>query len=226
MDTSGNMTAVTPTATLTASENVYSYGGGKAIIADYQTGQKINYSAEYAGLSFADNNLSINSTSGSLTIQNARDKLIEVADSAGNTTAYGYISSDEGELDGSNYDKFEVIGGGNELTNIITAGSGGSSLWGGTGGADTLTGGNGQDIFFFGKNDGADIINNAASSDVVNLYDVSLSDIVAANISGNAVSATFNTGATLQINSAENLSSTFRLADSSWKYNHRSNQWQ
>ena len=119
-----------------------------------------------------------------------------------------------------------VFIGGNEVSNIITAGNGNSSLWGGTGGTDTLTGGNGQDIFFFGKNDGADVINNASSSDVVNLYDVSLSDIVAANVEGNVVSATFNTGATLQINSAENLSPTFQLADSSWKYNHSSGNWQ
>ena len=115
---------------------------------------------------------------------------------------------------------------GNGENNSIVSGSGTSSLWGGAGN-DTLVGGSGAEMFWYGKNDGADVINNASSSDIVNLYDVSLADITAATTSGNKISATFNTGNNLQINSAENLSPTFQLADSSrWQYNHGSGNWQ
>ena len=89
-----------------------------------------------------------------------------------------------------------------------------------------MTGGAGQDNFFYGKNDGADVINNASSSDTVNLYDVTLADITAAVTSENQISVTFNTGSNLQINSAENLSATFNLADGNWKFNHSSGTWQ
>ena len=116
---------------------------------------------------------------------------------------------------------------GNEENNSIVSGSGTSSLWGGSGNvADTLVGGNGAEMFWYGKNDGADVIENASSGDVVNLYDVSLADIATATGSENKISVTFNTGNHLQVNSAENLSPTFNLADGSWKYNHSSGNWQ
>ena len=116
---------------------------------------------------------------------------------------------------------------GNGENNSIVSGSGNSSLWGGSGNsADTLVGGSGAEMFWYGKNDGADVINNASSGDIVNLYDVSLSDITSADISNKTISATFNTGNTLQINSSENLSATFRLADGNFKFNHSSGEWQ
>ena len=111
--------------------------------------------------------------------------------------------------------------------NQIAAGSGNDSLWGGSGrSADTLVGGNGSDMFWYGKNDGADVINNASSNDVVNLYDVSLSDISSVNYRDKTISATFAGGGNLQINSAENISSTFQLAEGRFKYNHTSGEWQ
>ena len=115
---------------------------------------------------------------------------------------------------------------GNGGNNSITGGSGSSSLWGGNGGNDVLTGGSGTDVFFYGKSEGADIINNASSSDVINMYDVRLSDFVSADISGKTFSFGFGGGNSLQINSSENLSATFNLADGSWKYNHSSGNWQ
>lgn len=82
-------------------------------------------------------------------------------------------------------------------------------------------------VLFFGKNDGTIFINGAYSSDIANLYDTKLSDISAANVEGNKISVTFNTGSSLQINSAENLSPKFNLADgSSWQFNHTSGSWQ
>ena len=143
-----------------------------------------------------------------------------------NTVAYAYYASGGGQLNGSSFSVLEVIIGGNNSANQITAGSGGSSLWGGFGGDDILTGGSGVDNFFYGKNDGADVINNASSSDFVNLYDVSLADIISANISGSQISVSLSTGNNLQINSSENLSATFNLADGSWKFNYSSQTWQ
>ena len=172
-----------------------------------------------------DKDFMINSSSGALTIKNALNKVLDVS-SGSNTVAYVYMASGGGEINGSSFSQLEVIIGANNFANQITSGNGGSSLWGGVGGIDTLTGGAGIDTFFFGKNDGEDLIQNAGSSDVVNLYDVSLSDITAATVSGNKISVTFNTGNNLQINSAENLSATFQLADGNFKFNHSSGTWQ
>ena len=221
---SSNSTSTTSTTTSTATTS-HTYSGGNKSITNYSAGQKINYSTDFTGIGFSGNNFMVNSSSGSLTIQNARNKIIDVA-VGGNTVAYAYLANSGGEINGGGFSQLEIIIGGNNSANTITAGSGGSSLWGGSGGNDILTGGTGQDNFFFGKSDGADIINNAGSSDVVNLYDVSLADITAATASGNKISVTFNTGSKLQINSTENLSSTFNLADGSFKFNHDSGQWQ
>ena len=116
---------------------------------------------------------------------------------------------------------------GNSDSNSIVGGNGNSSLWGGTGNdADTLVGGTGSEMFWYGKNDGADIVNNASSSDIINMYDISLSDFVTADISDKKFSFTFNTGNSLQVTSSESNSATFNLTDGSWKYNHSSKQWQ
>ena len=212
------------TNNLQADNNIYTYSGGNKNITNY-AGEKINYSTDFTGLGFNGTDFILNSSTGSLTIKNALNKILDVA-VGGNTVAYAFMGNIGGKLDGSSFSVLEVIIGGNNLSNEIFAGSGGSSLWGGSGGDDILTGGAGQDNFFFGKSDGADIINNAGSSDVVNLYDVSLSDIISADISGSQISVTFNTGNHLQVNSAENLSATFKLADGNWKFNHSSGQWQ
>ena len=64
---------------------------------------------------------------------------------------------------------------GNGRNNVLKAGKGSSSLWGGAASSDTLQGGSGRDMFWFGKNDGNDVINDFhagrdSNSDVVNLY--------------------------------------------------------
>ena len=223
--TPSTSTTSTTTTTPSTATTSHTYSGGNKSITNYSAGQKINFNADFTGIGFSGNNFMVNSSSGSLTIQNARNKVIDVA-VGGNTVAYAYLASSGGAINGSGFSQLEVIIGGNNSANTITAGSGGSSLWGGSGGNDILTGGSGSDTFFYGKNDGADIINNASSADVVNLYDVRLSDITSATTSGRTISATFNTGSSLQINSAENLSATFKLADGNFKFNHSSGNWQ
>ena len=118
---------------------------------------------------------------------------------------------------------------GNGVANSIIGGNGSSSLWGGVGNvSDTLTGGNGADMFWYGKNDGADFINNAAENDTVNLYDVGVNDIdfSTLNITSNQISLSFTTGGTLNINNDTNLTSTFNIAEGSFKFNRSTNSWQ
>ena len=116
---------------------------------------------------------------------------------------------------------------GDEGDNQITAGTGNASLWGGVGGNDTLIGGSGQNMFWYGKTNGADVIQNAKENDTVNLYDISLSDITSVSYGEKSISLGFNTGGTLQINDTGNLSSKFMLADGTkWQFNHSTKNWQ
>lgn len=152
---------------------------------------------------------------------------VEVSDAANNNIwldgSAGQIFANVINIDASTATGQNILAG-NAADNWIAGGAGTSSLWGGAGN-DTLIGGIGQDMFWYGKNDGAYLIGNASSNDVVNLYDISLNDIVSANVEGNVISATFNTGGTLQINSAENVSAKFQLTDGAWQFNHAENSW-
>lgn len=64
---------------------------------------------------------------------------------------------------------------GNYFGNVIYAGTGGDSLWGGNSANDTLYGGAGRDMFWYGTGDGGDCIRNfvcgsTTTSDVLNFY--------------------------------------------------------
>jgi len=210
-------------------DNAYTYSGGNQTITSYAS-EKINFNTDCTGFGFDDTGFMLNSSSGSLKIQKARDKVIDVA-VGGNTVAYAYIASYAGEINGGGISQLEVIIGANDGANVLIAGNGGSSLWGGSGSYgsgsyDTLTGGAGIDTFFWGKSDGSDVINNASSSDIINLYDVSLENIISAKTEGNEIYVRFDTGCDLLVESSENLSATFQLADSNFKFNHSSGEWQ
>lgn len=210
-------------------DNAYTYTGGTATIQSYAS-EKVNFNTDFAGFGFNDTGFMLNSSSGTLTIKNARDKVIDVA-VGGNTVAYAYLASYAGAINGGGISQLEVIIGANDGANVLTAGDGGSSLWGGSGSYgsgsyDTLTGGAGIDTFFWGKNDGSDVIANASSNDLINLYDVSLDNIISAKTEGNEIYVRFDTGCDLLIESSENLSATFKLADGNFKFNHSSGEWQ
>ena len=112
--------------------------------------------------------------------------------------------------------------------NVILEGGGSNTLWGGAGNAvDYLSGGTGTDVFFYGKTEGNDIIVNASLPDSVNLYDVTLSDIVSATESDGTISLTFNTGNTLTVQGTDSMSAAINLADgSSWRYHRGTGSWQ
>jgi len=205
--------------------NTYKYSGGNKNITNYTTGEKLNWSTDLTGIDiFSGDNFVFSSSSGDLTIQNVRNKVIDFSYN-GTTIAYLAKASGELSLDASGLSQFLILAGGNNASNNFSAGSGGSWLWGGIGGNDTLKGGSGSDVFYFGKNDGFDVINNASSSDIVNLYDVSINDITTLDTSNNQITIGLNTGANLQINSAENISAKITMSEGSVNFNHSTGQW-
>ena len=214
------------TNVLQSDNNIYTYSGGNKNITNYTTGEKLNWSTDLTGIDiFSGEDFIFNSSSGSLTIQNVCDKVVDFSYN-GTTIAYLAKASGALDLDASSLAQFLILVGGNNASNNFSAGSGGSWLWGGSGGNDTLTGGAGADVFYFGKNDGSDFIGNASSSDVVNLYDVSINDITMLDTSDNTISIGLNTGASLQINSAENVSAKITMSEGSVNFNLSTNQWQ
>ena len=180
--------------------STYTYSGGNQVISDYQ-GAQINLASDFAGIGLNGNSFYVNSSSGSLEIQNARDKVISYGDAAGNLVAYSYMASGGGEIDGRNISQFEIIIGGDNSDNQIYAGSGGSYLWGGVGGNDTLTGGDGYDEFFYAIGGGDDVIKNSNRNDVVDLLGVSLSQITDASISLGEINISFADGGHLKLES-------------------------
>lgn len=121
-----------------------------------------------------------------------------------------------------------ILAGTYSNSNTIYGGSGSSSLWGGTGNFDdTLVGGSGAEMFWYGKYDGNDIITNANSSDIINLYDVDLSQITAADVYTDQVVIRFNTGTALVVKDTEQVTPTFQLGGGgNYNYNRNNGQWQ
>ena len=104
---------------------------------------------------------------------------------------------------------------GDSNNNTLIGGKGNSSLWGGTGGEDILTGGSGKNIFWYGANEGNDKITNSKSDDTLNLYNVSLSDIVSIEEIKGGLKINIASGS-LEINGAIPV---INLGDNTaWKY--------
>ena len=216
-----------PTTTQpTANQRIYS--GGNQIISDYTSGEKIVFSEVYTG-SFYDGagNYCVGSSTGALVIQNAMDKVIDLSDVAGNDFVKAYAATTAGVIDGRGLAGFEIING-SAGADAIFAGDGGSQLWGGADYVqDIMVGGGGTDIFISGRTQGADIVLNASSTDIVHLNDATLSDIIATEENNGAIAIAFNTGNVIGVQSSELLSSTFMLADGSqYRYNHSTKNWQ
>ncbi|MBR1806035.1 MAG: hypothetical protein IJ774_06595, partial [Selenomonadaceae bacterium] len=213
-DTTSTTTTTTPST------------GTSQVISNY-TGEPVTVSG-FMGATFSGNNFVVNSLTGTLTIENVADKIIDLRDGAGNEFVKAYKASAAGIVDGRGISAYEIIEGSSAGMDVIFAGDGGSQLWGGSGtSADAIAGGNGSDIFIGGRYQGADVFYNASSADFVNLTDATLSDIVAAvEVNGN-IAIGFNTGNIVTIQSTELLSAAVNLADgSSWRFNHVTKGWQ
>ena len=131
--------------------------------------------------------------------------------SLANNTAYGYVNIDN--VDASSATGSTVLIG-STTRNKLTAGQGGSELWGGFGGNDTLVGGAGHDRFWYGSGDGSDIIEGATIDDTLYFYDPGLqissiaqsgSDLVLSNAAGGSLTVKNWTGAsTMQLSDGSN----------------------
>lgn len=206
----------------------YTYDGGYSLIADFLTGDKVKLASDVTGLEVSDNDFVVKSSTGALTIENSRDKLIDFSDTYGNTGIYAYVAGGAGVVDGRAFANFEIIVGAENQSNNLIAGYGGSSLWGGVGfSADILTGNLGVDNFVIGKGEGNDYVANASAGDTVSLYDVSLSDIVATAATGNGVAIAFNTGFVVTVESTDFVTPAFQLSDGTrYAFNRATASWQ
>ena len=209
-------------------DDSYEYDGGNWIVKNFLSGNKIKLASDVLGIEISDDDFVLKSSSGALTIENGLNKVIDFSDSDGNTGLYAYVAGNAGVVDGRAFVNFEIIVGAENKSNNLIAGIGGSNLWGGVGfSADILTGNLGFDNFTIGKNEGNDHIANAAQDDVVDLYDVSLSDIVATAADGNLIGVAFNTGFVMTVESKDNVSPIFQLSDGTrYAYNHSTSAWQ
>ena len=206
----------------------YTYDGGYSLIADFLSGDKVKMASDVLGIQVSDSDFVVNSSTGALTITDSRDKLIDFSDTYGNTGVYAYVAGNAGVVDGRAFINFEIIVGANNQSNNLIAGYGGSNLWGGVGfSADILTGNFGIDNFVIGKSEGNDYVANASAGDTVNLYDVSLSDIIATAADGNRVAIALNTGFVVTVENTDSVTPAFQLSDGMrYAYNFGSGAWQ
>ena len=203
--------------------NSYTYYGGDGAIENYAQGEQINLASDFTGIGLDDNNFYVNSSSGSLKIENARDKLISYGTADGNLVAYSFMANNGGDIDFRSLSQFEIIIGANNQNNQIYAGSGGSSLWGGAGGNDILTGGDGYDEFFFAQGCGGDVIQNAGDNDLINLLGVTLDQITSANVSELSVNISLIDGSSLNVEGNANVG--YKVEGKIYACNHSTGEW-
>lgn len=165
----------------------YIYLGGIGVISDYSgveivenatvesvsdeiSGAKIRYAADYGGFGFDGYTLAINSSTGGLFVQNCKDKIIAIADTAGNTTNYVYSPTNPEAIYGNSLTKTEIIAGSDLGADIIFAGDYGSTIWGGADTSnDSLIGGNGHDEYIYVDGTGSDVILNYGGEDLIKI---------------------------------------------------------
>ena len=157
-------------------------------------------------------------------------------DVLGGTGEQVYTSIDDSivNIDASDRTGDYVIAG-NTQANMITAGNGKQSLWGGFGDADDTFDGSasGAKEYYFGKNEGHDVINNSSYEDSVVFWDASLEDLnleeTAKSMSTSKIVAHFNSGSSLEINAkdGETAASTFTVGfgGPTFRYNHTASEW-
>ena len=216
-------TTINNTTIINNINNTYIYDGGNKVINNYQQGEVVQLTSDYAGIDLNGNSFYVNSSSGKLEIQNSRDKFIGYSGSDNNVVAYSYLASGGGQIDGRGKNQAEIIIGADNADNQIYAGNGGSSLWGGNGGADTLTGGDGYDEFFYAMGSGNDVIQNAGDNDVINLLGVSLSQISGFNYDSSSVDLNFNDGGHLKVESTSSVG--YRVENQTFFFNRSTNEW-
>ena len=217
-----NNTTVDNSKTIIISGNTYTYDGGDKVIENYKQGEVVELASDYAGIDLKENSFYVKSSSGSLEIQNSRDKFVGYS-AQSEMVAYSYVAGSSGAVDGRNYDKAEIMIGADNANNQIYAGNAGSSLWGGNGGTDTLTGGNGYDEFFYAVGGGDDVIQNANDNDLINLASVTLSQISSVEVNIGQVNINFVDGGNLQVQGGSGVG--YQIAEGTFQVNHSTGHW-
>ena len=121
------------------------------------------------------------------------------------------------DMNGSSAD-FILVGSA-ATANTITGGTGTNWLNGGGASKDTLVGVTGStDNFYFGKEDGNDIIENLGAEDKVNLYDIATTDITDVKVSDSKTVITLKNDSKLTINGGLTDGATFVLTDGTYVY--------
>ena len=121
------------------------------------------------------------------------------------------------DMNGSSAD-FILVGSA-ATANTITGGTGTNWLNGGGASKDTLVGVTGStDNFYFGKEDGNDIIENLGAEDKVNLYDIATTDIAAVKVNDSKTVITLKNDSKLTINGGLTDGATFVLTDGTYVY--------
>ena len=192
----------TGTNTLTggAGKDNFFYEGGKLLITDYESGDKIKISGDKVSKSEVKNKDVILTTSGgSITIAGAMGKNITLVDKDDNQSSgiYGktfkvtkspvtlgsdYVNADASSMKvavtitGNAYDN-SILGGakddsiyGGDGNDILFGGKGNDSLWGDAGN-DSLFGGDGDDTFVYTANTGTDKIFDYSNGDMLQILD-------------------------------------------------------
>ena len=194
-----NTTNIDNSKNIVISGNTWTYSGGDKVINNYQQGEVVRLDSDYQGIDLQGNSFFVKSSSGSLEIENARDKFIGYSADNDDVAVYSYVAGGAGAVDGRDKSQAEMMIGAENSDNQIYAGSGGSSMWGGNGGNDIMTGGDGYDEFFYAIGSGNDVVQNASDNDVINLLGVSLSQITYAEVHQSEINIGFTDGGNLKL---------------------------
>jgi hypothetical protein len=138
-----------------------------------------------------------------LSSSNIEDDTVILLDGGSSTTfalnSDYYIGSSVTKFDAAGSTGNLVIVGGKTTKNELIGGEGDDLIYGGGASNDTMKGGEGSNTFFYGANDGKDVIENITDEDTINLYSGSLVDL-GYNEDKNAYIFTFEGGNTLTVN--------------------------
>ena len=124
-----------------------------------------------------------------LTVTEAGNYWLTGYDAINKKAGVAYPNCNEIDATGSTGD---VVLVGNANSDLLLAGAGKSSIWGGIDGNDTMQGGAAQDMFWFGEGDGKDVVWNfttgsGETADVLALYRGALR-----SVNRNGIMLTFN----------------------------------
>lgn len=138
-----------------------------------------------------------------LSSSNIEDDTVILLDGGSSTTfdlkSDYYIGSSVAKFDATGSEGNLIIVGSKTAKNELIGGAGDDIIYGGGASNDTMKGGEGSNTFFYGANDGKDVIENITDEDTINLYSGSLVDL-GYNEDKDAYIFTFEGGNTLTVN--------------------------